>query len=476
MIKDALVSLWHSQDSTNPDDFACSGFFVAPGCIVTVKHVLKDGADLWARPEAGATTPYRIAATHNTHPELDVALLRIDVMPPGAICLSPLLTMSLPPELRLHGYFEGALEQGQEVKALNFDGTNHHWRLDVKQPQGHSGSPLCVGDRVWGITIRHYQDPNVIRGCALACHQFWSWLCDMEPELSQTKPPPQWAEWVERARTAMAQAFKRPLFDKFAGSFASHDSGLPEALRKALEDKTPTKVGEACVDALIELAKQSHEAILDGSVVLGSKDCKVLRKSFLGAMGSAARLCLDPTQLHAQGIDPNGDLASLLDVEAFTVAGGALAMRSAPHESWKLGDKHGIPSLEDSNAFQLSSFELGDGGDRKHQLAVAAHQSVAGLVKTPECFDDALFRSIRGQAVNQAKEGKARILVISGQLAPNERNELQAWVSKTLGVNLMLLKEPDGDTSKLYLCEEAVLLARICEFLGQIYQPEWNLT
>jgi hypothetical protein len=475
MIQDALVSLWHSQDSMNPDDFACSGFFVAPGRIVTVKHVLKDGADLWARPEAGATTPYRIAATHDAHAELDVALLRIDVMPPRAIDLSPLLTISSPPELRLHGYFEGALEQGQEVKALNFDDINHHWRLDVKQPQGHSGSPLCVGDRVWGITICRYQDPNVIRGCALACHQFWDWLCELLPELGQAKPPPQWDEWVERARAGMAQAFKRPLFDKFAGSFARHDSGLPEALRKALEDKTQSKVGEACVDALIELAKQSHEAILDGSVVLGSKDCKVLRKSFLGAMGSAARLCLDPEQLHAQGIDPNGELASILDVEAFTVAGGALAMRSAPHESWALGDDHGIPSLKDSNTFELP-LELGEGEDRKHELAAAAHKSVAGLARTPECFDDAMFRAIRGQAVSQAKEGKARILVFFSKLAPEERKELQAWVSSTLGVNLMLLKKPDGDTSKLYLCEEAVLLARICEFLGQIYQPEWNVT
>lgn len=158
----------------NAADFACSGFFVAPGFIVTAAHVLDRGVDLWARAEAGATTAYQISSEDHKHDHLDVALLRIGTMPDRAICLAPLLDPSLPPDLRLYGYFEGDREAGQAVTVLSFDGGNAHYRISIKQPEGQSGSPLCLGDRVWGMAIRHYTDANIHRGCALACHQFWT--------------------------------------------------------------------------------------------------------------------------------------------------------------------------------------------------------------------------------------------------------------------------------------------------------------
>ena len=128
-------------------------------------------------------------------------------MPEGATCLSPILDNSLPRELVLHGYFEGASEAGQLVHPLNFDDAHKQYRLDTKQPEGHSGSALCIGERVWGMAIRHYRDPNIHRGCALAVHQFWDWLGPLLPESAKAEPPPQWDECVGLARSRMAQAF-----------------------------------------------------------------------------------------------------------------------------------------------------------------------------------------------------------------------------------------------------------------------------
>ena len=473
MVKDALVSLWRSKESAALADFACSGFFVAPGLILTAAHALEAGGPLWARPKVDGVSSFLITPVPSAHPSLDVVLVRIEAMPEGATCLSPILDNSLPRELVLHGYFEGASEAGQLVHPLNFDDAHKQYRLDTKQPEGHSGSALCIGERVWGMAIRHYRDPNIHRGCALAVHQFWDWLGPLLPESAKAEPPPQWDEWVGLARSRMAQAFRPKVFEKFAPTFSRHASGLPCPLAEVLEDADPAAVGENCVEALIALARQCHDAMLDGTPALTAKERTLARKSFLDAMGSAARLCLDPAQLCAQGIDPRGKLRSILDVSAFTVTGATLAARPAPQDSWDCGDKDGIPSLKDKHTEELA-YELGEGDDCKRALAAAAYRSVAGPVRTPETIDHALRRSIRGRAVSEARAGRARMLVIFRQLGQEARAELQTWVSENLGVNLLFFNRPQSDTSDLFLFTEEVLLARVYEFLSQLNQPEWN--
>ncbi|MEF8758732.1 MAG: serine protease [Candidatus Accumulibacter sp. UW25] len=482
MVKNALVSLWRRKDSTAPADFACSGFFVAPRHILTAGHVLEnvpvldDKLQLWARCEVAATSSYQLAliAAHET---LDVVLLQIDAMPAEATSLSPDLDSSRRTELHLYGYFRGDREEKQRAHALTFDDRNKQYRLDIKQPEGHSGSPLCAGVHVWAMAIRHYKDANIHRGCALGVHQFWPWLSGLLPDLAKSavQPPPQWTEWVERGRSTMAKSFRSAVFDRFEPVFPRDGDGLPEAIGAALTNPEQATVGKNCVDALIDLFKSCHAAVLDGSVTLAANERKAAHIGFLSAMGSAARLCLDPAQLHAYGIDPNGKLPSILMVPAFTVPGAGLALRPAPQHSWVLGEENGLPAVQDCHAVELP-VELGEGDNRRQSLAAAAFRCIAGLVKMPACIDDAICRKIRARAISEAREGRARLLVAGSQWKSADRDELQVWAAENLGINLLILDSPDGAAAGLFLSEEEPLLARIYEFMDLLRKSEWNPT
>lgn len=475
MLKDALLSLWRSQDSTRAADFVCSGFFIAPACILTAAHAL-DKTQRWVRPQADAASSFPITAV-DRHRDLDVALVRIEVMPAGAISLSPYLDKKLPPILSLQGYFEADPEAVAGVQALNFDSANRHYRLDIKQPEGHSGSALCVAEKVWGMAIRHYADANIHRGCALAVHQFWDWLCDLLPDLGKVKPPPQWDEWVASARSGMAQAFNSVVFSKFSDLFKRHSDGLPEPLNALLTDRnsTPATLGENCVEALIVLVEQSRAALLDGSLALSSLERQAARASFLAGMGCAARLCLDPARLHAQGIDPEGKVTELLDVQTFTVPGATLAVRPKPQQSWTLGNDQGIPSVQDRHASELP-VEIGEGDARKEALAIAAHKTLSVIESTPGRIDAGQYPKIHARAVAEARRGRARFLVFLDQLQQPERSELQAWVAEKLGVRLLVVNQPESEAANLYLFQEEELLAQICQFLSLLSESPWSVT
>ncbi len=195
MVKDALVSFWAAEKSTAPEDFVGSGFFIASGKVLTAAHVVDGSHPLWLRPEAGATQAYTVErARVCKHGSLDVAVVLLPVMPAGAISLRPWQGGTCPPEVVLNGYFEGRREQAHPYTVLSFDPVAQHYLLDSKQPQGHSGSAACVGNWVWGITVCHYNDPNTLRGCAIALSQVWDWLVEKVPDClgaeSCSEPPP----------------------------------------------------------------------------------------------------------------------------------------------------------------------------------------------------------------------------------------------------------------------------------------------
>ena len=52
---------------------------------------------------------------------------------------------------------------------------------NVKQPVGHSGGAVCADEKLWAVSACHYVDPNTVRGCAVAIHQFGGWLKRLLP-------------------------------------------------------------------------------------------------------------------------------------------------------------------------------------------------------------------------------------------------------------------------------------------------------
>lgn len=179
LARHSLVSIWRDQSDSKIDYFECSGVFVGNGIILTVKHAFKDKEERWVRPYADAAQTYPIIGTPILHPDLDAALICIEQMPFGS--MSAILDVSndinsTAQSLSLNGYFEGRCETAYPVQWLSFDAYERYHILSVKQPKGHSGSGLANGDRLWGITIGHFSDPNIDRGCAISIKQLWTWL------------------------------------------------------------------------------------------------------------------------------------------------------------------------------------------------------------------------------------------------------------------------------------------------------------
>lgn len=81
---ESLGSLWkHKTDGDADKHFVCSGVIVASGWVLTVKHAFVKGRTLWIKPYSDFQ-PYNIIGEPQFHPTLDVALVRIEVMPPRA--------------------------------------------------------------------------------------------------------------------------------------------------------------------------------------------------------------------------------------------------------------------------------------------------------------------------------------------------------------------------------------------------------
>jgi hypothetical protein len=177
---ESLVSLWRSGTDASREQFLCSGVFVADRLVLTVGHAIDICATPWVRPHVGGAQTFPASAKALRHPELDAALLRLEVMPLG--CVAAPLDISgsmhgLGEGMSLNGYFEGRMELAYPARWLSFDSEQRHHLIDVKQPVGQSGSAVANRDRVWGIAVQHYDDYAIHRGCVISLGQLWpDWL------------------------------------------------------------------------------------------------------------------------------------------------------------------------------------------------------------------------------------------------------------------------------------------------------------
>lgn len=472
MIKDALVSFWNSPDSTDRAHFVGSGFFIAPARVLTAKHLIQGSGGLWLRPEAGAIGVHPVVAGGVTaHEKLDAAVVTLEAMPVGATVLRPFLGKTQPDEVRLNGYFEGRREAPHPYGVTRFDEGEAHYLLSSKQPKGQSGSAACIGARVWGMTVRHYDDPNIHRGCAIAIHQLWEWLRKQIPDLDQILPPPSWDDWVADMRGRLKASFDSQVF---ASVFGSLEDGLPKPLAKALEQTDPATLGERCVEALIDSLKQAARRLKDGSAVLGYSERNTAREGLLDAMGVSVRLCLNPEMLPCRVSDDGSGLDAIIDLEAMSPASAAIVTGLNRAKCWEeSATSSGIPTFRDKLA-HAADFEMGEGPDRQKEIARLIHKILFPSNALPGAVSKAVLSQLRGYLRSEAKEGRARLLVLEGELSPALRQELAEWLQSQLGISLLLLRDPEDDSSPYYLCDEAELLARIYEFVKLVNQPEWN--
>lgn len=176
------VGLFLHPTDTAPGHFLCSGVLVADRCVLTVRHAFEGGIDwrdIFVRFPHGSAVS-RLVRSPDFHPDaaLDAALLSLEHQPRSARC-APRADQAREEttDLVLAGYMEGQYEAQPVQKLLRFDGEARHHVFMPKQPVGHSGSALWHGDRVVGMAIAHYRDPNIHRGCALGVEQMSAlWL------------------------------------------------------------------------------------------------------------------------------------------------------------------------------------------------------------------------------------------------------------------------------------------------------------
>jgi len=467
MVKDALVSFWSSEVSMERKDFVGSGFFIAPGRVLTAAHVVDDPRPLWLRPEAGATQAYAVERYRVCkHGSLDVAIVPLPVMPAGAFSLRPWPGQGHPREIMLNGFFEGRKEEPHPYTVLSFDSVEQHYLLDSKQPEGQSGSAACVGDRVWGITVCHYIDPNTLRGCAIAVSQVWDWLVEKVPEIETIAPPPDWGEWVGAIRQRLQTCFDAGVFSHL---FKMHD-GLPEALAAEIAKTDPATLGERAVEALLKLA----EVAVPRLVERGREERRTARQGMLAAMNLACALCFDPARLPPGAARGAEGLGALIDVEAGSAASAALATCADRHACWKPGvNRLGVPVLDDERAHVLP-FETAEGDDRRKALTLFAHRVALRLQTPPAEIDKATQRDLRAYLRREAKQGRAHLLVLEDELRPEVRRDLEAWIQQDLGISVLMRRDPEGDSAPYYYCDEADLLASIREFVSLLSQPPWT--
>ncbi|WP_398495579.1 hypothetical protein [Variovorax sp.] len=200
----SIVSFWFSQYDMAPSNFACSGVFIGSKRILTVAHVFNEGRQLWIRPKGDMGQAFRPIAAPELHPNLDAALVDIEIMPPDCVPARLDLSDALPSNgtnsFLINGFYDGKYELPHSSGWVTFEADDRMHRMDTKQPKGHSGSGLSRGGLLWGITISHYIDPNVHRGCALSLSQLWpEWLERFVPLPVTNKEDRQYdVGWYER--------------------------------------------------------------------------------------------------------------------------------------------------------------------------------------------------------------------------------------------------------------------------------------
>jgi hypothetical protein len=469
-----MVSLWKDKESRNVDkNFLGTGTFVAPRCILTVKHIAAKHRELFAIIH-GETLASNISHTE-LHPELDIALVFLADHPPGVeIAGIDDASFALGDFIQMGGYFSGRYEYPSEAVVKQFSDDDRHWLVDQKQPVGYSGSPVVVGRKVKGVVCRHYDDKNIHRGCFIAVNQFIDWL---NPHIGKTSAPitdigePTIdADALERIHKQARSEIKRALSVKLLSLFDElecDENGVPRAIREALEHDADT-VGEESVSAVLQIVKDMRSAIEDDQVQLTPTAKKTIQKQIKQGLGWATRLCVGKGGAHYASARNFVDMKIPLD----RPAGATMVVGTPRYQSWKVEQRSGLAMLEDEHVID-ASIEFGEGEDVKKGIAKLVAASFAVEGKFDGDVDKRFLNYLQGEARGAAKDGKERFVVITSQSDGALNSEIRQWLRSDLGIGCIELTGFEQERGLLTVME-GYLLNRIKTVLEELSKPEWS--
>lgn len=302
-LKSAMVSLWKDKHNREEKNFLGTGVFIAPRCILTVKHIAETQDPLFAISYTSvlASQIRRVEC----HEELDISLIWLADHPADAKIIQVDDSAVCPGDyVEIGGYFEGQYESPSDAIVKKFVQDDRNYLVDVKQPVGYSGSPVGVGGKVKGVVCRHYDDKNIHRGCFIAVSQFIDWL---NPHIDKASAPTTQASEQpidanalahihKQARSEIRRVLSGKLFGVFQG-LECDEKGVPSAIRDALAHDADT-AGKESVGAILQIVKDMRATMEDEQVQLTPKEKATVRKQIAEGLGWAARLCIDKGGVH----------------------------------------------------------------------------------------------------------------------------------------------------------------------------------
>lgn len=472
-LKSAMVSLWKDKHNREEKNFLGTGVFIAPRCILTVKHIAKTQDPLFAISYTSvlASQIRRVEC----HEELDISLIWLVDHPADAKTIQVDDSAVYPGDsVEIGGYFEGQYESPSDAIVKKFSPDDRHYLVDIKQPVGYSGSPVGVGGKVKGVVCRHYEDKNVHRGCFIAVNQFIEWLNPhigkASISIASKNEQPIDSSALERihkqARSKIREALSGNSLRLFNG-LECDDKGVPRVIREALEHDANT-VGKKSMGAILQVVNGMRLALEDDQVQLTPKEKSAIRKKIKELLGWATHLCVGKGGAHYVSTRNFVDLKIPLD----RPAGATMVVGTPRYESWKVEQRSGLAMLEDEHVID-ASIEFGEGEDVKKGIAklVAASFAVEGNFNGD--VDRKLLNHLQGEAEVAVQKGKERFVVLTSQSDSSVNSEIRQWIRSNLGIGCIELTGFEPECGLLTVTE-GYLLNLIKSVLQELSQPEWS--
>lgn len=462
----SLVSFYGHATDTGPANYRCGGVVVAPGWVLTVRHLFDDhaAAGLYVRSQASFQRACRILGAPLLHPRLDAALVQLAEAPAAArpVPWAPTALDQIAGDLALNGFHDGGHEVRSVTKILRFDDQYQHWLFEPKQPKGHSGSGLSHQGRLVGIAVAHYKDPNVNSGCAVAMRQLADWLREQLPQA----PAADTAAVQVRTGRAQVLAALQAAWTSLMAHRALRDIDALKAQRLQadgftgrLADFPDFEACERAMDAVHGLASTLVEGSAAGSLSLEKPQRAGLRALMTTAMGQAAKLGVDWDALPG-----SLDNADPLTLHAGWPVGAMLALRLDPGRCWALPGGGRQARVIDTHVFE-PGLEAGEGEPAADDLSRETYLRVFPKDPPPGQLSPLNLRELRSELANLRREGRAWCVLVgsdAGQATGNVPAALQDW-ARRMGASIVLLQADEARS--IFLGDEDALIGRLRRFL-----------